>query len=318
MFHVELTEEIMKELTVFALFVGAAFAQTAGPVVLVVDVDNAVQYRSDIADPAKRGTDPGSSTAAAPRAFTDVLFIGDIVAVNGKPAKGLWTSRQYLMNFSPAPAVGFAIADVSRGTIADCKWEFLDADGRFVGALADSGLAPHAVVGGGGAFYGAQGQMAGGTSPNPRAIRVASMSEDPASRRTNGGGTNRIIFHLLPLYRPGIQALWHADFSPVTTANPVRSGETLIIRATGLGPLVPGTTPPGIDPFPTNLAEVNSPVEIAINGLAATVINKVGWPQETSAYRVDIRVPDGLTSGNGVLQMTAAWIPGDPYPVPVR
>ena len=142
-------------------------AQPASPVVLVVDVDNAVQYRFDIGDPARRGADAGSTTAAAPRAFTDVLFIGDIVAVNGKPAKGLWTSRQYLMNFSPAPAAGFAVADVSRATIAECKWEFLDAEGRFVGALADSGLAPHSVTGGVGAFFGIQGQMAGGTSPNP-------------------------------------------------------------------------------------------------------------------------------------------------------
>lgn len=305
-------------LTLATLLATTAFGQTPSPVVLVVDVDNAVQYRSDTADPAKRGAEPGSTTASAPRAFTDVLFIGDIVAVNGKPAKGLWTSRQYLMNFSPTPAAGFAVADVTRGTIAECKWEFLDADGRFVGAIADAGLAPHAVVGGAGAFYGAQGQMAGGTSPNPRPIRVASMSEDPANRRINGGGTNRIIFHLLPLYRPGIQAVLHADFSPVSPAAPVRRGETLIIRASGLGPLIPGTTPPGVDPFPTNLEEVNAPLDVTINGVVAKVVNKVGWPQETNSYRVDVQVPDGLTPGNGVLQITAAWITGEPYQIQIR
>ncbi len=308
---------MIQKLTVSVFFAGVAFAQQPAPVVLTVDIENAVQYRSDIADPARRGMDPGSTTAAAPRAFTDVLFVGDIVAVNGKPAKGLWTSRQYLMNFSPTPAPGFAVADVTRGTIAECKWEFQDGDGRFIGALADSGLAPHAVTGGAGAFYGAQGQMAGGTPPVVKAIRVASMSEDPANRRINGGGTNRVIFHLLPLYRPAVQAVWHADFTPVTAANPVLPGETLILRATGLGPLVPGTTPPGVDPFPADAAEVNSPVDVTINGTAAAVINKVGWPGEKSAYRVDVRLPGELQAGSGRLQVTAAWVPGDPYTVPV-
>lgn len=308
----------MKKMTLLALFASAAFAQPASPVVLVVDLDNAVQYRSDISDPAKRGTDANSTTAAPARAFTDVLFIGDIVAVNGKPAKGLWTSRQYLMNFNPAPAVGFAIADVNRGTIADCKWEFLDANGRFVGAISDSGLAPHAVTGGVGAFFGIQGQMASGTSPNPRAVRVASMSEDPGNRRILGGGTSRIVFHLVPQQRPAVEAAFHGDFSPVTASSPARAGETLILRATGLGPLLPGMTPAGVDRFPDPPVEVNSPIEATINGLPATVTDKIGWPQETAAYRVDVKVPDGVPSGEAVLQLTAAWIPGSTFKLAIR
>jgi hypothetical protein len=308
----------MKGIALLVLLMPMAFGQPQPPVTMVVDIDNAVAYRSDIADPARRGGDAGSTTAATARAFTDVLYIGDIVAVNGQPARGLWTSRQFLMNFNPSPAPGFAVADVNRGTIADCKWEFQDADGRFVGAIADSGLAPHAVVGGGGAFYGAQGQMAGGTSPNPRPIRAASMSEDPANRRINGGGTNRVIFHLLPLYRPAVQAALHADFSPVTSAAPARSGEVLILKVTGLGPLVPGTTPPGADPFPSDMVEVNSPVEATISGAPAAVLNKLGWAKERDVYRVDVRVPDGVAAGDGLLKITAAWIPGTPFPLLVR
>jgi hypothetical protein len=44
------------------------------------------------------------TTPAAARPFTDILFIGDIVAINCIPAEGLWTSRQYVMNFSSTPA----------------------------------------------------------------------------------------------------------------------------------------------------------------------------------------------------------------------
>lgn len=302
-----------------AVLASPVFAQEPAPITLLVDIENAVQYRSDIADPARRGADASITTAGPARAFTDVLFIGDIVAINGKPARGLWTSRQYLMNFNPNPAPGFAIADVNRGTIAECKWEFLDGDGRFIGALADSGLFPHAVIGGAGIFYGARGQMtSGGNPPNPRPIRVASMSEDPGLRRTLGGGTNRILFQVIPLYRPVVRAVYHADFSPVTEESPARAGETLVIRASGLGPLAPGTTPPGIDPFPEPPAEVNSPIEASIGGLNAQVASKVGWPGEKDTYRVDVQVPAGVKPGQAALQLTAAWIPGASASLPVR
>jgi hypothetical protein len=302
----------------FALALGVAWAQATQPVVLTVDIENAVAYRSDIADPNRRGSDVGMTTAGPNRAFTDVLYIGDIVAVNGKPAKGLWTSRQYIMNFNPNPAPGFAVADVARGTIAECKWEFQDADGRFIGALADSGLAPHAVTGGLGAFFGMRGQMAGGTSPVPKPIRNASMSEDPSLRRQLGGGNNRVIFHLLPDTKPWVEAVLHSNFIPVSAADPARPGETLIIAARGLGPLVPGTTPAGAAPFPDPAVEVNSPVEVSFGGVAAPVINKVGWPGETNLYRVEVRVPANVPSGMVNVMLTAAWIPSDHHHIPVR
>lgn len=295
-----------------------AFSQ--GVVVLVVDVDNAVQYRSDIADPNRRGADAALTTPAAARAFTDVLFVGDIVAVNGRPARGLWTSRQYLMSFSPNPQPGFGVSDVTRATLADCKWEFLDSDGAFVGAIMDSGYNPHAVVGGVGAFLGIRGQMgAPVTNPNPRPIRVASMSEDPGLRRTLGGGTSRIAFHLIPQTRPDIITVYDAQFRPINDANPARKGERLILKATGLGPAAPGTTPAGATPFPPDpLLNVNSPVEVLVGAQAVRALDKVGWPGTTDTYRVDFLLP-AETPGNSVkLQLTAAWIPGGEFEIPVQ
>lgn len=295
-----------------------AFSQSV--VVLIVDADNVVQYRSDIADPARRGVDTSSTTPAAARAFTDTLFVGDIVAVNGRPAKGLWTSRQFLMNFSPSPQSGFGIADVSRGTLADCKWEFLDSDGSFVGAIMDSGYAPHAVVGGVGAFYGISGQMgAPVTNPNPRPIRVASMSEDPGHRRMLGGGTARIAFHLLPSARPEIVEVYDTEFHPITAANPARKGGQVIIRASGLGPARPGSTPAGATPFTLDpLQQVNSPVEVVVAGQAVPALNKVGWPGTTDFYRVDFQLPDGVPGNSVKIQLTAAWIPGNAVEIPIR
>lgn len=303
------------------LFLSAmAVAYSQEVVALVVDVDNAVSYRSDIADPNRRGSDAGVSTPGAARAFTDLLLVGDIVAVNGRPARGLWTSRQLLMNFSPNPQPGFGVADVTRGTLADCKWEFLDANGEYVGAIMDSGYAPHAVVGGVGAFYGIKGQMgAPVVNPNPRPIRVASMSEDPRLRRTLGGGTSRVAFHLVPAERPQIVAVYDAQFRPITEANPARKGAPLILRATGLGPAKPGTTPAGAQAFAMEpLQEVNSPVEVLVGNQTVAVQNKVGWPGSMDAYRIDFQLPAGIDGSAVRLQITAAWIPGGVVEIPVR
>ncbi len=149
-----------------------------------------------------------------------MLFVGNIVAVNGMPPRGLWTSRQFLMNFSPAPQPGLAIADVSRGSLAGCKWEFLDADGQFAGALMGDGYLPHAVVGGVGAFYGIKGQMTGGTPSESATDSLSVMSEDPGRRRSLGGRTSPIIFHLLPASRPeGLRSLT-ATFATVCERRP--------------------------------------------------------------------------------------------------
>jgi len=311
----------MKQLLLTAFVATMAFAQTDNRVVLVVDVDNAVTYRSDVTDYARRGADGVLTTAQASRAFTDGINIGDIVAVNGKPAHGLWTSRLYTMGFSPTPAAGFGIADAAFGGTADCKWAFYDADGRFIGAIFDGGYAQHGVTAGVGAFYGVRGQM--GAPPaqplaDARPLRTASISEDPAKRRILGGGKLRIVFHMIPAERPEVQSVYHQDFSPVTAASPAVAGEALLIRATGLGPLLPGVTPSGGDPFPNPPVEVNSPVEVTIGGVDAPVINKVGWPGQTNAYLVEVRVPAGIPAGQAGIQLTAAWIPGSSFTIPVK
>src|SRR5262249_43092130 len=133
----------------------------------------------------------------------------------------------------------------------------------------------------------------------------------PGIATTTASGS--YVLHLIPMSRPEIAvatsepAVFHADFSPVTTAKPAKSGEVLVLRATGLGPTRPGINPG--QPFPSDpLQEVNSPVSVTLNGKPADVINKIGWPRLVDTYRLDIRVPDGITAGPALLQLTAAWI----------
>jgi uncharacterized protein (TIGR03437 family) len=69
---------------------------------------------------------------------------------------------------------------------------------------------------------------------------VTSMAEDPGLRLVIGGQTGRSIVHLIPMERPEITSILHADLTAVTQARPARKGETLILVATGLGPTRPG------------------------------------------------------------------------------
>jgi uncharacterized protein (TIGR03437 family) len=149
------------------------------------------------------------------------------------------------------------------------------------------------------------------------------MEEDPANRRTHGGGRGRFIVFLIPASSPEIvstasgPAVLHADYSPVTAANPARAGETVITTVTGLGPTRPGLSPG--TPFPDSpLQEVNSPLEASVNGRPADIVNKIGWPGTTDTYRVDIRIPDGTAPGMAALRLTAAYIPGRETRVPVQ
>ena len=224
------------------------------------------------------------------------------------------------MGFSPTPASGFGIADAPLGGTADCKWAYYDTDGRFIGAIFDGGFAQHGVSGGVGAFYGIRGQMgAPPAEPLPDAppLRTASISEDPGSRRMRGGGKLRVVFHLIPAERPEIHAIYHENLAPVTAANPASPGQVLILQASGLGPLSPGAKPSSTDPFPNPPVEVNSPLEVAFDGQSVPVINKVGWPGQTSVYRVDVRVPGGTAGPTADIRVTAAWIPGGAYRVPI-
>ena len=316
---------ITRVLVSLVIAVCPLLAQQPRITVLDIEVENAVRYFADVNDPSKLALNVSPTAPNPTKAFTDSIFVGDIVAVNGKPAKGLWTSRQYVMGFSPTAAPGSAIADVSQGTIAECKYEILNADGAFIGRLMDGGLLPHAVSGGTGAFLGAGGEQASATARVVKAVRTASMSEDPASRRINGGGNVRILIRLVPLFRPevltaaGGPLVVHGDnFQPVTAANPARAGEILTLYASGLGP-----TTPAVDlgqPFPqtATLSKVNSPVEVMVNGQSAEVLYAGGYPGAVDAYQVNFRVPSGVASGTAALYLTSAWIPGPEVRIAIR
>jgi len=304
-------------------------AQTLPPTILEIDVENSVIYYEDTSDLSKFATDPSVTTAIPPRNFGFNVYIADIVAVNGQPAKGTFTRNRRSVSLNRAPNPGQAIADTVRNDVSTDSFEILNSDGSSIGTIVAYGLgggsrapgaplsitqANLAITGGTGAFLGVRGQHGQAVTPQGIPPREASMTEDPANRR-NGGGRQRFVLQVIPTFQPQIvttpagPAIFHADFSSVTSASPAKAGEVLIAKTSGLGPTVPGVDPG--KPFPADaLQQVNSPVAVSVNGKPADVINAIGWPGLVDTYRVDFRVPDGTAARTGAIQVSAAWITG--------
>jgi hypothetical protein len=305
------------------------FGQAAPAAILAVDIENVVIYQQDFGDAARFATDTNRVTPPAIRNFVPVIWLADVTAVNGKPAKGTWTVRGTFVGRTTTLSPGNAIADSAASFFFDWIVDLRQVDGNQIGTLMATGWGGTAkppgapsfflqanvtVTGGTGAFLGVRGQ--GGQGGATDTGRIASMAEDPAYRRINGGGARRYVFHLLPMERPEIVNVWHSDFTPVSAANPARADEVLIASVRGLGPTRPGVDP-GV-PFPQDPPQVvNSPVEVSVSGSTAEVINQIGWPGQQNLYRVDFRMPKNSGS-TATLQLTAAWIGGPAFNIPAQ
>ena len=313
----------------------SAAGQAPSPTILTIDITNYVEYKWDIADFTKFATDPNVHPNGPLVPFGYSTIIGDIVAVNGQPVRGLYTSRLSELGTQAriTPTPGQAIADVNRIGPGDQMYEILASDSTPIGTIMAAGLfsgsappgAPSAttmnfaIVGGTGAFVGARGiATRGAAPPGAPAIRIASMVEDPANRRINGGGTVRNILTIFPMATPRVTAVAHSsDFTPVSASKPASANEVLSLFATGLGPLRPNADPG--QPFPSNpLAVVNSPVEVIVDGKGAEVLAAVGYPGSVDAYQVNFRLPPDAAKGTVFIQVNAAWIPGPPVSIPVQ
>lgn len=297
------------------------------PVILVIETEDMTMYRGDVTDATRLARDPGVTTPGPSRTFQITYNLADVVAINGKPAKGLNSTFSGVLLLSVTPPSGQIIADFNGGSPILADWQILGPDGTWIGSLWGRGASPpapgYAILGGQGAFFGVTGELRSSGMAKPS--RAASVTEDPANRRLHGGGKIQFTFYLYPKYRPSVDvtptgpAVLHADFSPVTATSPARAGEVLIAAAKNLGPTRPDRLPPGTRPFKADpLETVNSPVEVTVNGRESEVLNAVGWPGTTDLYRLDFRFPSGIPPGMASVQLSAGWIPGPEVKIPAQ
>src|ERR1700693_696819 len=321
-------------------------AQVAPASVLRIDVANNVLYQEDTSDVSKFATDPNVTVALTvalngAKNFNRAVGVADIVAVNGQPVTGTHIRSAVNVFLSTAPLPGPALADTARIAVAAFTFEILKSDGTPIGTIVTNGFAGGAappgapltatggsnfvITGGTGAFLGARGQMElGANPPGVASQRGASITEDPANRRLNGGGTQQYVLHLIPMSAPqivttssGLAVTHSSDFSLVTASKPAAAGEVLSLFATGLGPTVPAVDPG--QPFPSSpLAVVNSPAEVTVNGKAAEVLSAVGFPGAVDGYQVNFRVPPDTAKGPASIQVSAAWIAGPAVGIAVQ
>ena len=310
----------------------AAFGQETKATVLEIDVVNYVNYHYDTGDYPKWATDPAPTVGVLSNNFFYFIGIGDIVAVNGKPAKGVWVLRSTAINLRPTPTPGQAIADVVRANISQAVWDIWQTDGTPVGSIMGEGMgqgspppgAPpqhtqgnQAVVGGTGAFLGVRGEWGSDSSKNIP-IPAASVSEDPANRRLRKGGGFRFVLNLVPMATPAVvitsngPAIVHSkDFTQVSAANPAHPGEILTLFASGLGPLRPANDK-------SALRTANSPIEVTVNGVTADVLYAGEYAANLPALQVNFTLPPDTQAGTANVQVSAAWMLGPAVQIPVR
>jgi hypothetical protein len=207
----------------------SALGQAVPATTLEIDVENTVNYVEDTLDFTRLATNRNITPASLQPTFASIVSIGDIVAVNGRAAKGTFTAVSRRVNLTAASTLGQALADITRPIITNSQYEILTSDGGAIGTIMcqgfGGGAAPsgspstqiegnQAVTGGTGAFAGIWGTCGVGTAPNPVANRTASMVEDPASRRVNGGGRGRHIVSVNPFSTSNVPTVTVAIVSP--------------------------------------------------------------------------------------------------------
>jgi len=189
-----------------------AWAEPKARVNLTIDTANLRIYRFDIFDAQRLATEVGPTAPLPLRTFMDVIWLADVVAVDGAPAKGSLAVRGAFLNLTPNRAPGQAIADTRNSLFSDWIFDIQQPDGTPVGTLLASGWAfgerpagfdslfqgNLAIVGGTGAFLGARGQGGEGAPPSAPVPPFASVTEDPSDRRELGGAARRYSFHLIP------------------------------------------------------------------------------------------------------------------------
>jgi len=321
-------------IAVLLLMPAIALGQATSDVILMIDLEKTTWYALDPAESSKWMT--ASVLTPVPSTFVSTpmthLLLADVVAINEKPARGTFAAWGIWTSFSPTVTAspGRPIADISRSQMWNMLFEVHDVEKGHVGTLAAMGFASgppppgtapgsragnFIITGGSGAWVGARGQAA---SIAVAGTRTASGVENPAYRRVNSvAGTWRIAATLNSMTLPTVVAAYHSDFTPVSASNPARAGEALVLAVKGLGPtnpvLVPGKT---FDQ--QELAVVTAPVAVTVNDLPAAVSNQVGWPGTGDTYRLDVTLPGGIAAGTAGMSVSAAWIPGPEFKIPMR
>jgi uncharacterized protein (TIGR03437 family) len=120
---------------------------------------------------------------------------------------------------------------------------------------------------------------------------------------TNNGAVGIPVSVPVVAAQPGIFVALHANYQPVTSAQPATAGEVLVVYGTNLGAVSPtpadGAAGTGkeltVAATTASIGGSNAPV--SFSGLAADFVG---------LYQVNVQVPTGLASGNQPLVLSVS------------
>ena len=121
-----------------------------------------------------------------------------------------------------------------------------------------------------------------------------------------GGLESNLVTVPLNTYSPGVfpgPAVQDSSYQLITSSNPARRGDTIIIYANGLGPV--SNQPASGDPSPSQpLAETKVSPTVTIGGVGADVKFSGLTPGFVGLYQINAVVPAGAQSGSQPLVVT--------------
>ncbi len=112
-------------------------------------------------------------------------------------------------------------------------------------------------------------------------------------------------------------AFLHADDSLVTTANPAKPGEVVLLYCTGLGAVTPaGTT--GAVASSTTLSTSNITPIVSVGGTTAAISFSGLAPALVGLYQINFTVPAGIPSGSASVVVTSNGVASNTAKLPVQ
>jgi uncharacterized protein (TIGR03437 family) len=95
----------------------------------------------------------------------------------------------------------------------------------------------------------------------------------------------------------------NADFSLVTSSNPVKAGDVVVIYSTGLGQVTPAAQTGVLLTPPASGFNNTGTVAVTIGGVNAPIAYSIGSPGFAGLYQTAVTVPSGVT-GTAKVVMT--------------
>jgi adhesin/invasin len=143
--------------------------------------------------------------------------------------------------------------------------------------------------------------LSGGALSAPEGIAVAPAVPALFTRNFSGAG---------------VVAALHADYTEITAERPARTGETVLLYATGLGEVSPA---PPSGHGATGLSRLVTAPEVLFGGRAARVGFAGLAPGYPGLYQLNVVIPDGLPAGEAAVELRAEGIASAEGPViPIR